>query len=177
MGQGTGHDFSGGGNGSISGNQVVLERPDRPGDPPGLFDHVIPPGVPGLVQQIQDTGKTRPSRQVFGRKIRAREEGFQVGCEEYRIGPPAAARDELRGCHVDLVDVRAFLAVYLDVHEMGVHDGRDIRIGEHLPFHDVAPVAGRIAHGKEDGLFLPPRAVDRFPAPGIPVHRIVGMAA
>ena len=61
-----------------------------------------------------------------------------------------AREGEERG-HVDGVDVRAFLAVDLDAHEARVHECADVRVGERLAGHDVAPVAGRVADGEEHG--------------------------
>ncbi len=47
--------------------------------------------------------------------------------------------------HVDLIDVRTFLTVDLNVHEKFVHYGRSGLIVEAFVRHDVAPMAGRVA--------------------------------
>ena len=52
MAQRAGYDCPVDGGGALLDDQVMLKRPDRAGDPPGLFDQVIAPGVPGLVQQV-----------------------------------------------------------------------------------------------------------------------------
>ena len=163
--------------GPVCRDLVALKGADRFGYPARLFDQVVPAVFPGLPQQVQHAGETGPAGQVLRREIRTGEKRFQFRCEEHRIGPTAAARDELGGRHVDLVYIRAFFAVYLDVYEMGVHDRGDIGVGEHLAFHDVAPVAGRVSDGQEDGFPLPAGAFDRLRAPGIPIHRIPGVGA
>ena len=52
--------------------------------------------------------------------------------------------------HIDLVDVRAFLAIDLDIHVEPVHDGRHGVVLEAFMRHDMAPVAGGVADGKQD---------------------------
>jgi hypothetical protein len=39
----------------------------------------------------------------------------------------------------------------------------------------MAPVAGGVAHGEEDGLILTFRGCEGFFAPGVPVHGVVGV--
>ena len=56
---------------------------------------------------------------------------------------------------------------------MLVHDAGDRLVFERLAFHDVAPVAGRIADAEQDRLVLVPGAAERFFAPGVPIDRIV----
>ena len=156
---------------------VALKRADRFGHPARLFDQVVPAGFPGLPQQVQYAGETGAAGEILRREIGTCEKRFEIRREEHRIGPAAAARDELGGRHVDLVYIRPFFPVYLDVYEMGVHDRGDVGVGEHLALHDVAPVAGRVTDGQEDGFPLPAGAFDRLRVPGMPVHRIPGVGA
>ena len=44
---------------------------------------------------------------------------------------------------------------------------------ERFTFHDVTPMAGRVANTQEDGPVLPARFGKGLLAPGIPVHRVV----
>ena len=81
----------------------------------------------------------------------------------------------MRGRHVDVVEIGPLLAIDLDRHEVAVHEGGDRLVLERLALHDVAPVAGRVADGEEDRLVLGPGALEGFLAPGIPVHRVVGV--
>ena len=76
---------------------------------------------------------------------------------------------------LDLIDVRAHLAVHLDADEVAVQLLGDDLALEALSLHDVAPVAGRIANAEKDGLVLALGALERFAAPRKPVHRIVGV--
>jgi hypothetical protein len=73
------------------------------------------------------------------------------------------------------VEVGPLLAVDLDADEGGVEDAGDLFVPERFPFHDVAPMAGRVADGKEDGLVLPPRPLEGLVPPGEPVHGIAGV--
>ena len=76
---------------------------------------------------------------------------------------------------VDAVEIGAFLAIDLDVDELGVHPRRDVGVFERFVCHHVTPVAGRVADREQDGLVLARRALERFAAPGIPVDRVVGV--
>src|SRR5690606_39607577 len=42
------------------------------------------------------------------------------------------------------------LAIDLDVDELAVHEGGDLRVGERLALHHVTPVTGRVADRQED---------------------------
>jgi hypothetical protein len=73
---------------------------------------------------------------------------------------------------VDLVEVGALFAVDLDVDEQVVHEPRRRLVLERLVRHDVAPVTGGVADRKQDRLARLARFVERFVAPGLPVHGI-----
>ena len=140
-----------------------------------LLRHVAPVGgeeVHDAMEQIAERGETVARRR---REVGPAEEGGQVvGGQEHRERPAAgAAREQLVRDLVDLVEVRALLAVHLDVDEVFVHHPRGGLVLEGLVGHDVAPVAGGIADGEEDGPALPPRAVEGFRPPRVPVHRVV----
>ena len=79
--------------------------------------------------------------------------------------------------HVDLVDVRAALAVDLHGHEPRVERiGRGL-IAEGLAVHHVAPVARGVADREKDGATGVARKLERLVAPRVPVHGVVGMDA
>jgi hypothetical protein len=109
----------------------------------------------------------------FGREVGAGVERLEIGGQEDRVRPPPLAGQDLGRRHVDLVEVRALLAVELDVDELAIHQLGDFRIGERLALHDVAPVAGRVADREEDRLVLRLGARQRLVPPGIPVDRVV----
>jgi hypothetical protein len=111
------------------------------------------------------------------RKVGAAEEGHQgIRVEKSGQGPAATLLiEELMGKLVNPVQVRTFLPVYLDVDEVGVHDCRRIRILERLVGHDMAPVAGGVAHRQQDRPARFPGQGDGLVVPGLPCHRVAGM--
>ncbi len=111
-----------------------------------------------------------------GGKYVPREEGRAVGLEEDRHRPaavPVVEGDD--GLHVERVDVRALLAVDLDVDEPRVHQLGGGRVGERLVLHHVAPVARRVADREQDRQVLGARAGEGLVAPRVPVHRVLGV--
>ena len=60
----------------------------------------------------------------------------------------------LHRAHIDAVDVGALLAVDLDADEEVVHQAGGLLVFERLALHHVAPVAGGVADGDEDGLVV-----------------------
>ena len=130
---------------------------------------------PGRTNGFQHPREPRPPGQIFGREVGAGVERLQRGREEDRVGPAAAAGEDLRRRHVHGVQVGPLLAVDLDVDEPLVHGGGDLRVGEHLALHDVAPVAGGVAHGEEDRAVLPAGEGQGLRSPGMPVDGVSGV--
>src|SRR5690606_31893283 len=93
--------------------------------------------------------------------------------EEHGHGPAAMPRHPLHGRHVERVDVRPLLSVYLDVDEAIVHDRRRILVLERFSLHHVAPVTGGVADRQEDGAILRAGAFKRLVTPRVPVDRVV----
>jgi hypothetical protein len=87
---------------------------------------------------------------------------------------PALSLDVQRR-HVDVIDVGTLLAVHLDADELLVQNLRDVLVVERLALHDVAPVAGAVADRQEDHLALFLGLLEGLGAPGVPVHRIMGV--
>jgi hypothetical protein len=104
-------------------------------------------------------------------------EGAPVGIEPHAHGPAAVAVQGLHGGHVDRVHVGALLPVHLDGDEILVELARDLRILEGLLLHDVAPVAGGVAHREEDRTPGAARLGEGLVTPGVPVDRVVGVLA
>ena len=129
--------------------------------------------------RLRDLGKdgteSRMAPAVFGREIGAAEKRLQLRREPDRHRPAAAAGGGLDERHVDAVHVGALFAVHLDGHVIAIHQRGDLFVLEALALHDVAPVAGGVADGKEDGLVLQARFLEGRLAPGIPIHGIVGV--
>ena len=93
----------------------------------------------------QDSREAGHTLAIFGREIGPAVEGLAVGCEKRRHGPAAPAGQHLHRVHVDLVEIRALLAIDLDTDEKIVHQGSDLFVLERLVLHHVAPVAGGVA--------------------------------
>ena len=126
-----------------------------------------------LGHRLENARKPGHAMPIGRREVGAAVERDALGRHEHRHRPAAVTRHRLDGLHVDRVDVRALLAVDLDVDEPLVHEARDRGILERLALHDVAPVAGRVADGEEDGLVLAASPSQRLLAPGVPVDRVV----
>ena len=69
--------------------------------------------LPGARQAFEKSPKARASIASIGREICAPEKWLSFWGEPYRHGPSATARRRLYEQHVDAVDVRPFLTVYL----------------------------------------------------------------
>ena len=130
----------------------------------------------GFRHLFAEIGKAGQAVARFFREIGAAEERRAIRREKQGQRPAAAALGQylMRGL-VNLVEVGTFLAVDLDIDEQPVHHRRDAFILEGFVGHDMAPVAGRIAYGKQDRPVLPTGKSERLLIPGLPVHRVVGV--
>ena len=131
-------------------------------------------GMVVLGHALQEIAEARQPVPRFLGKVRAAEEGALIlGREEHGQRPAAVAlRDELLRQLIDLVEVRALLAVHLDVDEQPVHQRRDPGILERFVRHDMAPMTGGVTHREEDGLVPALGEQQRFFAPRIPIDGI-----
>jgi len=116
----------------------------------GDFTFPFTPKICDLLKQLQ---KTWPAMRGLRRKISAAKKRLQIRREKNIQRPAATASRGLHERHVNLVHVRALLAVRLDADEMFVQIRADFFVLETFAFHDVAPVAGRVADAQEDRLF------------------------
>ena len=83
-------------------------------------------------------------------------EGFSIGREEYGERPAARGFHSLDGVHVNIVDVWVLFPVDFDADEMLIHNIGGFFVGKAFSFHDMAPAAGGISDGEENGfIFLP----------------------
>ena len=85
------------------------------------------------------------------REVGAAIERLTVRGQEDAHRPAAGPGHGLHGVHVDGIEVRSLLAIDLDGHEAGIELGSRGLVLERLALHDVAPMAGGIADGQEDG--------------------------
>ena len=145
------------------------------GDPLGGPRDLVASVAPRLGDRGEQLRERRHSVPWLGREVGPRVEGpaVRVGEDAHR---PAAVPGERDGrVHVDGVDVGALFAVDLDADEVVVEELRDRLVLEGLVRHDMAPVAGRVADGDEDGHAAAPCLVERLLPPLPPVDRIVGV--
>ena len=123
-----------------------------------------------LGEQIEKAGQ--PVAPVL-REIRPAEERRALGRQEHRERPSSCApREHSMRCLVDLVEIRALLAIDFDVHERVVHDARDLGIVERLVRHHVAPVTRGVTDREQDRLVPGAGRSQRFLTPRVPVDRI-----
>ena len=130
---------------------------------------------PDMVDLGQYMAEARTAILVGWREVGTSPEWLQFCIEEHGQRPAALLPHVVKRVHVDLVDVRTFFPVNLDVDEVPVHQVCCFRILEALVGHDVAPVTGRVADGEKDWLVGLSRCGERLFAPGIPVDRIGSM--
>ena len=111
----------------------------------------------------------------LGREVRPGVERLAVGGQEHGSRPSALTGHRHARVHRQRVDVGAFLAIDLDVHEQLVHQRRCCLFGERLVLHHVAPVARAVADRDEQRPILRAGAPEGLLPPRIPVDRIVGV--
>src|SRR5699024_1137315 len=102
---------------------------------------------PDLMDARKQVAESNHAVTWLGRKIGAGKERRVAGRVEKDGQRPAAAtaREQLVSKLIDVIEVRALLAVDLDVDEVGVHALGDLVVVEALARHHMAPVAGAVA--------------------------------
>jgi hypothetical protein len=130
------------------------------------------PSCRELCQETDEPDATTPRVQ---REIRATVEGTAIRGEKYRHRPPAMPRHPLHGCHIDFINVGAFLPVDFDCDVPIVEQLGDLLIFKGLMLHDMTPVAGCVTNGQENRDIQLLRKGQRFFAPWPPINRVVGM--
>src|SRR5208282_465060 len=108
----------------------------------GNFTTAFLPERGDLLEHLQ---KARTALTVVRWKIRAAQKRLQFRREKNVHWPAAAPGRGLDEHHVNFVHVRPFLAVHLDADKMFVEKRADLFVLERFAFHDVAPMAGRVA--------------------------------
>ena len=113
----------------------------------------------------------------LGRKVGTTVEGLTTRSQEDGKGPASPPRKGLDGSHVHRIDVRPLLPIHLHIDEALVHEPSRFRLDERLALHDMAPVAGRVADGKEDWPVGFPGPSARLLSPRVPVYGVVSVLA
>ena len=142
-----------------------------------LPDDVVAPRVPCLDDGLEHLAEGRHAVPSPIGEVRAGEERQAFRCGEHAHRPAPAAGRGLHGLHVDGIDVRALLPVYLHAHEVPVHDLGDRRVRERLVPHDVTPMARGVADRDEEGPVELLRAREGVVSPRVPVDGIAGVLA
>jgi hypothetical protein len=124
---------------------------------------------------LQDLAEGGAAVARLRREVGAAPEGLASRRQEHGQRPAAPFAEQVQRVHVQGVDVRALFPVHLDVHEVRVHQRRRVRVLEGLVRHDVAPVAGGVADGEQDGLAGGPGLGQCFRPPLAPMHRVLGV--
>jgi hypothetical protein len=101
-----------------------------------------------LVDRDEDLAKRRHAVPALLRKIGPREDRNLLRRQEHRQRPAAGlSRHQLMARLIDLVEIRALLAVDFDVDVQIVHEPCCRIVLERLVGHDVAPMARRVPDG------------------------------
>jgi len=140
----------------------------------GLLDFGAPL-APGGGDPLEHLLKRRQAVAWPVREVRAAVEGLAIGRQEHVERPAPATCHRLHRVHVDRIEIGPLLSVNLDGHEVTVHLRGRRFVLEGLTFHDVAPMARRVANRQEDRFGLGAGARQRLLAPGIPIDRVVGV--
>ena len=131
--------------------------------------------APRLRDALEDLAEAGHAVARLVGEVRPAEERASLRREEQAHRPAALPGQRLDRGHVDLIEVRALLAVDLDRDEVRVQVVRGLLVLEALPLHHVAPVARRVADAQEDGTVEELRAGEGVGAPGPPVDGVVGV--
>ncbi len=131
--------------------------------------------APSPRQLLQNRPKSGPSIAIVRWKISAAEKRFPLRSQPYRHRPSPAARRRLHEQHVHAVHVGPLLAIHFYGHEILVQHPRSRLILKRFMLHHMTPVASGIPDRQKNRLVLARRLFERLIAPGIPIHRIMGV--
>src|SRR6266851_3489400 len=96
--------------------------------------------------------QVEPSPDVGWRKVGPAEERSKIRRQKDRQRPTSAAAHQLNHSLIELIEIRALLAIDFDIDEKFVHQLRRFRTLEAFMRHHVAPMAGGIANREKDWL-------------------------
>ncbi len=130
------------------------------------------PPAPGLSHPAQQLGEGGHAIAVGGREIGAPIQRQAVGAEQEVGGPAGVAGQLQQGLHGEGVHLGVLFPVHLDADEARVEPAGHGHIHEALALHDMAPVAGCVAHAQQHRPIQRPRPLEGRLAPGPPVHRV-----
>ena len=102
-------------------------------------------------------------------------QGFAIGQRNNVQGPAPVSGHKLQRRHVDLINVGAFLTVYLNIDKILVHYTGHFLVLKGFFFHDMAPMARRITDTDQYQFVLLLGVFESLFAPRLPVNRIMGV--
>ena len=140
---------------------------------PGGLLEALPVPLPLALHRLEQRDQAKLPPPVLPGQIGPGEEGLPLRGEQQGQGPAAAAVEGHAGLHIHRVHVRPLLPVHLHRHEAPVQDPGHLRALKGLPGHHMAPVAGGVANGEEDGFSLPAGLFKGFLPPGVPVYGVL----
>ena len=143
------------------------------GEAPAL--HLIALRAPRGIDGLENLPERGPAIARLGRPVGAADHRLAVGRQEHGQRPAALLAQRMERGHVDVVDIRALLAVDFDVDEQFVHETSRFCVLERLVRHHVAPVAGGVADGEQDRAVAPLGFGQSLRAPRAPMHRVPGV--
>lgn len=149
--------------------------PEMAGQGVTAGDGAVTVGVPQVADGGENLQKAGSAITWFGWEVGATPEGFEVWCQEHGERPTALLSHCMQGCHIESVNIRALFAVELDVDVVFVHESCDLGVLETLMCHDVAPMAGGISAGEENGPVGVARSCEGGWPPAIPVDWVCRM--
>ena len=150
---------------------------DGAGELSGLIDHLSAAFRPGFLDRGEDPAERGHPVAIVRREVGPGVERLALGGEEDGHRPASTPGQCLDRLHVHRVHIGPFLAIDLDVDEGAVHLCRDVRVLERLVGHDMAPVAGGVAHAQQHGHLPAARLGEGVLAPLVPVDRVGGVLA
>ena len=117
--------------------------------------------------------KAWSSKSCFRREVGAAPEGKGIRGKEHGEGPSSLFAEAVEGRHVDAVYIGALFAIDFDIDEVLVHKVGSHRVFKTFVGHDVAPVAGGVADGKQNGLVAFLGFPESLFTPSHPVYWII----
>ena len=112
----------------------------------GAGGNIIRSFAVGAGHAVQHLGERWQTVARFGREIRAAIKRRTIRREKHRHRPTTVARHRLHRRHINRVNIGSFLAIYLDIDKIRIHNRRRRLILKAFTFHNVTPVAGTVTH-------------------------------
>ncbi len=127
------------------------------------------------MNSLQYFHKTGSAKCCTRRKIGAGIKRFCIREEKQRQWPATSTSHSTSGCHINLVNPRAFFSIHFDTYKIGIKKIGNILIFKGFVRHHVTPVTSGIPNGKKNRFIFFFGKRQSFISPWIPVYRIISM--